>query len=82
MPVRLKPVLKEPDVLPIVAQYIAKPTPELLALALKIANREGRLGILVETLKVASRIAKKLSLSEKHVHEAHEFRQKMTGGAE
>lgn len=83
MPIRLPAKIREADVLPIVAQYIPKPSKALLASILEIANLPGRLGIVVETLKVASRIATKArtEIEESHVMRAIEFREKMTGVA-
>ena len=82
MPIRLPQKIREADVLPIVAQFIAKPSKQLLTHLLEIANLPGRLGIVTETLKVASRIASKArtDIEEAHVFRAIEFRNKMTGG--
>jgi DNA transposition AAA+ family ATPase len=72
MPVRLKREIPKADIRPIVEQYIDKPSPKLLDKARAIANDHGRLGILVETLKVASRISNKAKA--KHVTEEHFFK--------
>lgn len=81
MPIRLPAKLGKKDVLPIVQQFIPAPGDTLIASLVEIANEPGRLGIMTETLKVASRIAAKAkqTLGEAHVIEAIEFRAKMTG---
>jgi DNA transposition AAA+ family ATPase len=81
MPIRLPAAIRESDVLPIVTQFLAGASKPLIAELVKIANRPGRLGIMVETLKVASRIAAKARrpLDEEHIEKAIEFRNRMTG---
>lgn len=68
-PVLIPSKLNRGDVLPIVRQFVKTPGNELLEILEKMANAPGRLGVVVETLKVASRIASvdKEPLSEKHV---------------
>ncbi len=81
MPVRLPVSIKEDSISPIVGQYVARPNRALMESLLKIANEPGRLGILVETLKVASRIAKKkgAKLTDDHVFAAIKLRKQMSG---
>ncbi len=82
MPVRLKPVIKRADLLPIVKQFVKTPGAPFLDEMERIANSPGRLGIMVETLKVASRIAHKAGadLEEAHVRKAIALRAEMSGG--
>lgn len=81
MPIRLPRKIKTGDISPILQQYVARPSEGLLEICVDIANKPGRLGILVETLKVASRIAKKKSakLDEDHVFAAIKLREQMQG---
>jgi len=81
MPIRLKRKILRKDVRAITAQYIAEPSKELLDLCDQIANEQGRLGILVETLKISSRIAGKAkeALTEAHVFKAVKLRNQMMG---
>lgn len=80
MPIRLPRRIKRSDWLPIVRQYV-EPSEKLTAAMDEIANGLGRLGILVETLKVASRIASKAKqeLTEEHVIKAIALRVQMMG---
>jgi DNA transposition AAA+ family ATPase len=81
MPVRLPKQLREDDILPIVNQYIPRPSRAFLDQALAIANAPGRLGILVETFRAASRLARKKNqrLAEEHFDAALKLRRKMEG---
>jgi DNA transposition AAA+ family ATPase len=81
MPVQLPRKAKEEDVGPILRQYVPRPSKGLMEICLDIANKPGRLGILVETLKLASRIAKKkgAKIGEDHVMAAVALRQQMQG---
>jgi DNA transposition AAA+ family ATPase len=81
MPIRLPREIKDADIEPIVRQYVSRPSQGLMAACHEVANRLGRLGILVETLKVASRIAAKrqAKLGEEHVFKALALRKKMQG---
>lgn len=81
MPVRLSRTIEKKDFLPIVRQYVANPSSDLVAQLYQIANTHGRLGILVQTLKVASKIASKQKekLEECHVVKAIAVRQQMMG---
>ena len=81
MPIRLKRVIPQKDILPIIRQYIENPSKELMDLCKAIANDQGRLGILTETLKVSSRIARKAekTLAEDHVFKAVKLREQMMG---
>lgn len=71
------------DVLPLIRQYIPSPSAALIATLQDVANHPGRLGIVAETLKVASRIAAKakVTLDEDHIHKALDLRARMTGQA-
>ncbi|MBC8094354.1 MAG: AAA family ATPase [Akkermansiaceae bacterium] len=81
MPIRLPRKIKKTDISPIVSQYVSRPSDALLDICNDIANKPGRLGIMVETLKVASRIAKKKSakLDESHIFSAIKLREQMQG---
>jgi DNA transposition AAA+ family ATPase len=81
MPIRLPRKIKKSDIMPIVSQYVKSPSDALLDICHDIANKPGRLGIMVETLKVASRIAKKKSvkLDEDHIFSAVKLREQMQG---
>ncbi len=81
MPVRLPRKVKPADIEPIVRQYISRPGQKLMQAAEQVANDRGRLGILVETLKVASRMAAKddSKMNEEHFFKALAFRQRMSG---
>lgn len=81
MPVRLPRRLKDADIEPIVRQYLTRPTIKVMETALQVSNEMGRLGILVETLKVASRIATKSGdkLREEHFFKALALRKQMMG---
>jgi hypothetical protein len=81
MPIRLKRTIPLKDIRPIVEQYFPDAGKELLDQCGAIANEQGRLGILVENLKVASRIAAKAKqdLSEEHFFKAVAVRNQMMG---
>jgi hypothetical protein len=81
MPIRLPRKIKPADIEPILRQYISRPSGALMEVCETIANKPGRLGILVETLKVASRIARKKGspLKEDHVFSAIKLREQMQG---
>lgn len=81
MPIRLPKRIKVKDFKPIVQQYIREPSDKLIQGLDLIANNLGRLGILVETLKVASRIANKSrqNMSEDHIWKAIALRKQMMG---
>lgn len=81
MPIRLKRSIPKADIRPIVEQYFQKPSGEMLETCRVIANDQGRLGILTETLKVASRIANKKGeeLAEVHFSKAVDLRNQMMG---
>lgn len=83
MPIRLPKKLSRTDVLPIIRQFLSDPSSSLIAALVDQANRPGRLGIVTETLKVASRIASKAKseISEEHVIKSIELRARMTGEA-
>jgi DNA transposition AAA+ family ATPase len=81
MPIRLKRNILLKDIRPIVEQYLPDPSSGLLDHCKQIANERGRLGILVEDLKVASRIAgkQKQALTEEHFFKALKLREQMMG---
>jgi DNA transposition AAA+ family ATPase len=84
MPIRLPKKIATADILPLIHQYVKKPSERLVAKCLEVANSMGRLGILIETLKVASRMAGKAkqSLTEEHVFKAFALRREMSGETE
>lgn len=84
MPVRLHRTIRDKDFRPIVQQYIASPGPKLMDACREIANSPGRLGILVETLKMASRLAgrAKEKIDEGHMFKAMAIRRQMMGETE
>jgi len=81
MPVQLPREFSWDDVEPIVGQYLESVPADLQSELLKIANSPGRLGILCETLKFASRIASKgrKSLRADSVRTAIATRHQMMG---
>lgn len=81
MPIRLPRRIKLKDIEPIICQFIRRPGDRLMDQLLQIANDPGRLGIVVENLKVASRIATKAkeNLREEHVFKAIALRRQMQG---
>jgi DNA transposition AAA+ family ATPase len=81
MPARLPKLARAAEVLPIVEQFIPRPTEGLMLACIDIANQPGRLGVLVGLLKAASRIAAKKSakLAEVHVYAAMKLREQMGG---
>jgi DNA transposition AAA+ family ATPase len=85
MPVRLPRQVKQTDIDPIIRQYVPRPGAKLMEACLRTANEHGRLGILVENLRVASRIASKEQKTERpkitdeHVFKAMAIRKQMMG---
>jgi len=81
MPVRIPRKLDKNAYMPILTQYIARPSAKVLAECELIANTPGRLGILVETLKFASRIASKKNsvITEEHFFKSIAIRKQMMG---
>lgn len=81
LPVRLPRATKEADIEPIVRQYLARPSRAVMEAALQIANKLGRVRMLVEVLKVGSRIAKKAGekMVEEHFLKAIKLREQMMG---
>lgn len=81
LPVRLPRKLTDKTTEPILRQYFRNPSEKVMQAAAKIANEMGRLGVLVETLKVASRIASKARdpMREEHFFKAIALRQQMMG---
>jgi DNA transposition AAA+ family ATPase len=80
-PVRLFRKIDEKDFLPILSQYYARPSDRLVAQVREIVNEQGRLRVMGELLKVATRIASKGSakLSEEHFFKALALRRQMMG---
>lgn len=85
MPVRLPRKIEPADYDGIVRQYVSRPSAKVMTACDDISNRPGRLGILVETLKMASRMAAKEQkidrprISEEHVFKAIGLRKQMMG---
>ena len=81
LPVRLPRVIEAKDFQPILGQYIRRPSSKLLSAVAAMVNEHGRLGLLVETLKSASRIASKAKepLGEDHFFTALKLRTQMMG---
>ncbi len=90
LPVRLPKAVKEPEYMAIVSQYIRNPSARLATVFGRLANDQepdlhGRLRIVVETLKVASRMASKEQktdkprITEEHVFKAIALRKQMMG---
>ena len=80
MPIRLSPKARKDDILPIVEQFLP-PTPNVIEMLLELANKPGRMGIVAETLKVASRMAAKKSepIAAAHIQKAINLRKQMSG---
>lgn len=86
MPIRLPSLLGEDNFRPIVVQYFSKPSKNLLTACGQLANdqlarQKGRLRLLSQVLRLASRIAsrKKTRLAEVHFFEALALRAQMMG---
>ncbi|MBI5770888.1 MAG: AAA family ATPase [Verrucomicrobia bacterium] len=86
MPIRLPRVLTEEHFRPIVVQYFPRPGEKLLAACAQLANnkmprQQGRLRLLSQVLRLASRVAskKKTRLAEIHFFEALGLREQMMG---
>jgi DNA transposition AAA+ family ATPase len=81
MPVRLPREIKPEDFLPIVRQYVKRPGDKVTDALALVVNEAGRLGVLVETLKVAARLAKnkKEDCRDEHVIKAIAIRREMMG---
>ena len=81
MPILLKPTIKREDMFPIIKQFLAEPSAKLMDELHKIANQPGRLGIMVEILRVASRMAfkAKTAVTEETVWKAIALRRQMSG---
>lgn len=81
MPVQLPREFLWTDIKPIVEQYLETTPEDLRSELLKIANSPGRLGILCETLKFASRIAEKTTaiLSADTIRTSIKSRHQMMG---
>lgn len=80
-PVRLFRTVEEKDFLPILAQYFRRPSEKLKTTVRGIVNEQGRIRVLCQILKVASRIAsnKKQALEEEHFYKALALRHQMMG---
>jgi DNA transposition AAA+ family ATPase len=81
MPVQLPREFEWDDIDPIVSQYMTSTPADLKKELIKIANSPGRLGIVCETLKFASRIAskKECKLTADVVKESIAVRHQMMG---
>lgn len=81
MPIRLPRRIRKGDYMPLLKQYVKTPGEKLITACDEIANHQGRLGILVETLKLASKIAKKADggITDEHVFKAVALRRQMMG---
>lgn len=87
MPIRLPGVLTEEHFRPIVVQYFPRPTKKVLDACEQLANnrmprQQGRLRLLSQVLRLASRIASKKKsprLAEVHFFEALAMRDQMMG---
>lgn len=81
MPVQLPREFEWADIAPIVDQYLTSTPADLRAELVKISNSPGRLGIVCETLKFASRIAEKKQrvMSADEVRESMAVRHQMMG---
>jgi DNA transposition AAA+ family ATPase len=81
MPVQLPREFEWEDISPIVDQYMSTTPADLKKELIRIANTPGRLGILCETLKFASRIAskKECKLTAEVVKESIAVRHQMMG---
>jgi len=79
--IRLPRKTTEAHLDPIVRQYVTRPGKGLMETLVDVANKPGRLRMVVETLKVASRIARKKGekLTEDHVLKALKIREEMQG---
>lgn len=84
MPIRLPKRIKAVDVQDILRQFVPKASETLVDKATNIANSLGRLGILVELLRMASQIAKKAKspVLEEHFDKALALRKQMMGEAQ
>ena len=81
-PVLIPRKISRKDIVPIVTQFVSRPGADLLDELEAIANKPGRLGIMVEMLRVAKRIASKKNerLADKHIAAAIRLRDQMTLG--
>ncbi len=83
--VRLPRKIEQADYLGIVEQYVRRPNARLLTKCSELANNHGRLGVLVEVLRVGSRMAAKEQktdkprITEEHVFKAIALRGQMMG---
>lgn len=81
MPIRLPRRIDTGDVRAILTQYVPTPGADLLKTLVDLANQPGRLGFLVQTLRLGSRMAKKakVAMAENHIVEALRARREMMG---
>lgn len=81
MPIRLPKTIPPDAVTPIIGQFLPGAPADIREKLRQTANQPGRLGIVVETLKVASRIAAKAKtkLTPDHIQKAIDLRNRMTG---
>lgn len=82
MPVKLPAKVKRDDFVGILRQFVARPTKSLIDKCEAVANGRGSIGIMVEVLKVASRIAAKAKqeMTDDHVFRAFDLRERMSAG--
>lgn len=80
-PVRLYRTIEEKDFVPVLEQYFSRPSRKTIDAAAGIVNAQGRMRVLVEILKVSTRIASKagVRVSEEHFFKAIALRRQMMG---
>ncbi len=80
-PIKLPKAITLEDVETIVKAFIPRPTQAVLTVCQALAEKPGRLRIMVETLKVAAKIAakKQSKLDETHILMAQKIREEMQG---
>jgi len=81
VPIRLPGAVDKSHFLPILKQYIRNPGEAALKAATQVANERGSLGILVESLKFGSKIAKGANkpMADEHFLKALAIRKQMMG---
>ena len=81
VPIRLPSSVDKPHFMPILRQYIRQPGEKAVSAASQVANERGSLGILVESLKFGSKIAKGAGkpMSDEHFLKALAIRKQMMG---
>ncbi|MFL6416127.1 MAG: AAA family ATPase [Bryobacteraceae bacterium] len=66
---QVKPTITPKDIAPIVKQFVAEPTSDVMEQLVAMANKPGRLGVVTEVLRMARRSAE--ASKEKKVQSAH-----------